>query len=63
MTLTWFPRMRTAGFFKSRAALTDSTGSSSSNSPPAYSSRSPSSSLIASRDDAFRAEKCDRKLL
>ena len=53
--LTCFPRMTTAGFFRCRAAVTNSTGSSLSNSPPAYSSGSFWSST-ASRDDAFLAE-------
>lgn len=52
--LLTFPRTLATGFFTLRAALSDSTCSSSSNSPPAYSSGL-SWSSTASRDKVFRA--------
>ena len=60
--LTWFPWMLTAGLFISWVALTDSTGSSSSNSPPVYSSGS-SWSSTALCDDVFQAEKGEHQFL
>ena len=59
--LTQFPWTVTVGFFMLWAALTDLTGSSSSNSPLAYSSGS--WSTTASLDDAFRAENSEHKSL
>ena len=62
VTLTWFPCTLTVGLFISQAALIDSTGSSSSNSPPAYSSGSSWSSIV-SPDDALRTETCECQFL
>ena len=62
ITLTQFPRTLTVGLFISRAAIIDSTGLSSLNSPPAYSSGSSWSSIV-SCDDALQAETCECQFL